>query len=134
MGTYLQQPTIDKLLTPLMVVVNQYKLDTVKYRRGDLKDVISETEYEFLAIRNNSLKFNPTNVIGNDPLCKITPRELNDSIQKSLTLLINTHTGGAEYKGSLDFKMTVTPRKVNIQFELSDGCVLKTTYSRNLVH
>lgn len=134
MGTYLEQPTVDKLLTPLMVIVNQYQLDTIKYRRSELAEERDKTECEFLAIRNNFHKVNPANIVGVDPDCKITPRELTDSVQNALTLLLHATCGSAEYTGALEFKMTVNPRKVSIQYELSNGHIVKTTYSRNLTH
>lgn len=135
MGTYLEQPTVDKILTPIMVVINQYKLDTIKYRREGLEDNISDTKFEVIAIRNNSNKVNTDGIIGNDPLCKITPRELTEAIHKTLMLLLTHYVGKVdEYLGGLDFKITITPRKVNVQYELEDGRVLKTAYSRNLSH
>lgn len=133
MGTYLEQPTVDKILTPIMEIINQHKLDTIKYRREGLRDSVLDTEFEVVAIRNNSNTVNIDDIVGSNPMCKITSHELTESIHKTLMLLLTHYVGKTdEYLGGLDFKITITPRKVNVQYELEDGRVLKTAYSRNL--
>lgn len=132
MNAIAQPESIDSVLKPLMVLVNQFKLDTLKYRRYSYNvDIPGDTEFELLAIRNNSDKVCIDTMVGTDPYCKITPTELHLSIQRSFVALKTLIDFGCEvYIGDLDFKLTATPRKVHIEYKYSDQKVLKLSYSR----
>lgn len=132
MNAIAQPESIDSVLKPLMVLVNQFKLDTLKYRRYSYNvDSPGDTEFELLAVRNSADKVCIDTMVGTDPYCKITPIELNTAIQRSFeSLKMFIELDGSGYVGELDFKLTATPRKIHVEFKHSDQKIFKLTYSR----